>query len=104
MVESVGKSGGLALFWEDGCEVKVQNFSRRHINVVVHSRNMNIDWKFTGFFDHPDATKCYESCNLIKNLERLTLHPWVCIGDFNEVMAESKKLGRNTRQRFSTGS
>jgi hypothetical protein len=25
VVECVGKSGGLALLWEDGCEVEVQN-------------------------------------------------------------------------------
>jgi hypothetical protein len=27
VVEYVGKSGGLALFWEDGCDVEVQNFN-----------------------------------------------------------------------------
>jgi hypothetical protein len=60
---------------------------------------MNIDWKFTSFYGHPDATKRYESWNLLKTLERLTPHPWVCIGDFNEVVVDSEKLGGNTRQR-----
>jgi hypothetical protein len=60
---------------------------------------MNIDWKFTGFYGHPDATKCYESWNLLKHLERLNSHPWVCLGDFNEVLIDSEKLGGNKRQR-----
>jgi hypothetical protein len=48
-------------FGKDGCEVEVQNFSRRHINAVIHNRDMDMDWKFTGFYGHPDATKCLEA-------------------------------------------
>jgi exonuclease III len=33
VVDSVGKGGGLALFWEEDIIVDIQNFSLRHINV-----------------------------------------------------------------------
>ena len=30
VVDSVGRSGGLALIWKDEGEVEIQNYSRRH--------------------------------------------------------------------------
>jgi hypothetical protein len=45
-----------------------------------------------------DATKRVEAWNLLKTLARLTLDPWMCIGDFNEVLTVSKKVGGNTRK------
>jgi exonuclease III len=48
-VDSVGRSGGLALFWNDSLSVEIQNFSRRHINAIVGADGRNSLWKFTGF-------------------------------------------------------
>jgi exonuclease III len=98
VVECVGKSGGLALFWEDGNNVEVQNFSHRHINAIVHNRVVDVDWKFTGFYGHPDSTKHHEAWQLLKILARMSPDPWVCIGDFNKVLTSSEKLGGNARQ------
>ena len=99
VVECVGKSGGLVLFWEDECSVEIQNFSHRHINAIVHNQQMNIDWKFTGFYGQPDATKRFEGWNLLKCLARIAPDPWLCIGDFNVVLVMSEKLGGNLRQK-----
>jgi exonuclease III len=35
VVECIGKSGGLALLWNDEINVEIQNFSRHHINAKV---------------------------------------------------------------------
>ena len=35
MVDYVGRSEGLTLFWNDGFEVEIQNYSKRHINAVI---------------------------------------------------------------------
>ena len=43
VVDCVGKSGGLALLWEDGGEVDIQNFSRRHIQAIIHNRHSNFE-------------------------------------------------------------
>jgi exonuclease III len=41
-VDSVGRSGGLALLWSDEISVEVQNYSRLHVNALVclSSRHM----------------------------------------------------------------
>lgn len=99
VVEYVGKSGGLALLWEDGYEMEIQYFSRRHINAIVHCRHLAVKWKFTGFHGHPKATKCHEAWDFLKFLARLAPNPWLCIGDFNKILTMSEKMGGNTWQR-----
>jgi hypothetical protein len=41
MVDSVGRSEGLTLLWEEGCGVELQNFSNQHISAVVHYKILN---------------------------------------------------------------
>lgn len=98
VVDGVGKGGGLALFWGDDISVDIQNFSHRHINGVIKFSNSDVPWKFTSFYGHPNAAKCQEAWNLRKILGRLTPSPWLCIGDFNEVVSLSEKWGGGGRQ------
>jgi hypothetical protein len=97
VVESIGKSGGLALFWEDECRVEIKNFSHRHIN-SLYDQFLNVKWKFTGFCGQPDATKRIEAWSLLKHLARLAPNSWICVSDFNEVLMQSEKLGGNSWQ------
>jgi hypothetical protein len=34
-VDPVGRSGGVALLWKEENEIKIQNYSRRHISAIV---------------------------------------------------------------------
>ena len=52
-----------------------------------------MDWKFTRFFGHPNATKRVEAWNLLKTLAHFTPKPWMCLGDFNEVLMVLEKVG-----------
>jgi exonuclease III len=61
VVDRIGKSGGLALLWNDEISVSIQNFSRRHINGVIENLGGVENWKFTGFYGHPDAAKRHEA-------------------------------------------
>jgi hypothetical protein len=35
VVNSVGKSGGLALLWNEDAGLEIQNYSRRHIHATI---------------------------------------------------------------------
>ncbi|XP_059431505.1 uncharacterized protein LOC132165008 [Corylus avellana] len=103
VVESVGKSGGMALLWGEDVNVTIQNFSQRHINGVVKISDDGVPWKFTGFYGHPEVAKRSESWALLQHLSTLNPAPWVCIGDFNEIVTSSEKWGggeRAQRQMF----
>jgi exonuclease III len=98
VVDCVGKSRGLALFWGEEIRVEIQNFSHRHINAIIRSHPHSLDWKFTGFYGHPEVAKCHVAWELMKYLAKLQPFPWMCVGDFNEVMTMLKKSGGNLRQ------
>ncbi|XP_059446600.1 uncharacterized protein LOC132178163 [Corylus avellana] len=100
-INSIGKSGGLALLWSEDVSVDIQTFSYRHINGVCQTKSMDAKWKFIGFYGHSETTKRYEAWELLKFLARLQPLPWICIGDFNEITTMSEKWGgggRNSSQ------
>lgn len=51
----MGRSGGLALMWNDESLVEIQNFSWRNINAVVRREENGPYWKFTSFYGNPEA-------------------------------------------------
>jgi exonuclease III len=55
VVDSVGKSGGLALMWSDNIQVDIQNYSPRHINSMVKTEMNGQLWKFMGFYEYLDV-------------------------------------------------
>jgi exonuclease III len=99
VVDSVGRSGGLVLLWKGDIFVEIQNYSRRHINAIVRICENGPQWKFTGFYGHPDATKRRESWCLLEFLMSFQPVPWLCMGDFNEIIQESEKFGVRRKSR-----
>jgi hypothetical protein len=92
VVDSVGRSGGLALLWKDAEEVEIQNYSRRHINAVIREEGLP-PWKLTGFYGHPEWAKRHEAWALLAHLKHYNPEPWLAIGDFNEILEQSEKEG-----------
>lgn len=86
VVDCVGRSGGLALFWRDEVTLEIQKYSNRHINAVVKELCGDFLWKLTGFYGNPETAKREEGWNLQRRLQQLAPIPCVCIGDFNEII------------------
>lgn len=99
VVDSVGRSGVLVLLWSADIRVDIQNFSRRHINADIIEESNGQHWKFTGFYGHPEVGKRCEAWSLLRHLRSFSLIPWLCVGDFNEIMEESEKFGAGTKPR-----
>ncbi|KAL3839206.1 hypothetical protein ACJIZ3_023797 [Penstemon smallii] len=93
--EARGKSGGLALLWRKEVRVELQSFSENHIDAYVFMENDHVGWRLTGFYGEPDATKRKKSWNLLRRLASSCSKPWLCIGDFNALLYNSEKKGRN---------
>jgi hypothetical protein len=91
-VPSVGQSGGLALLWKQKVDVRIQNFSQHHIDAHMDSIQLQC-WRFTGFYGRLEQHRRRESWALLKHLNSLDSLPWLCIGDFNEILATSEKSG-----------
>jgi hypothetical protein len=99
VVDSIGKSGGLALLWKLETVVQIQNYSRWNINAVVSADSSAKEWKFSGFYGHPEVAKRLRSWSLLRHLANLNPEPWLCVEDFNEITLVFEKSSRNYRPR-----
>ncbi|KAK3225328.1 hypothetical protein Dsin_005190 [Dipteronia sinensis] len=50
-------------------------------------------WRFLGVYGHPDSTQCSHTWILLNRLQGLSALPWLCGGDFNEILQEKEKSG-----------
>ncbi|KAL0447658.1 UNVERIFIED_CONTAM: putative mitochondrial protein [Sesamum latifolium] len=92
-VDSVRKGGGFFLLWRKDLDVWLQSFSVHHIDATVLSDSYPARWHFTGFYRYPEVANSKEGWNLIRRLPQSSTHPWVCVGDFNEILAQNEKQG-----------
>lgn len=93
-IPSDGRSGGLALLWKEGTDVRFRSCSNSHIDVVVYEGNSANPWRATRFYGHPDSSKRYIPQELLKSLKLKSNLPWVVFGDFNEITHPDEKLGQ----------
>ena len=97
VVPSDGRSGGLALLWREGTDIRFKNYSHSHIDVVVHGVGNGGPWRATGFYGHPDTDKRYTSWQLLETLNVQCNMRWLGCGDFNEIVHPDEKLGWKDR-------
>jgi hypothetical protein len=93
VVDSVGCSGGLVLLWKEDVNLTIQNYSRRHINALVKTGGGGLEWKLTCFYGHLETAKRKESWAVLRHLANLSPHPWLCLGDFNEIVSMPEQRG-----------
>lgn len=64
-----GQSGGLAMLWREGVDVRFKSYFHSHIDVVVHRDGGAKPWRASSFYGHLDASKRYVSWKLLKSLK-----------------------------------
>ncbi|KAK3228648.1 hypothetical protein Dsin_000529 [Dipteronia sinensis] len=92
VVNSLGKSGGLCLYWINNVVVDLLTYSQCHIDVMISGLGSK-RWRFTGFYGHPEQSQMKHSWTLLWRLACMSTLPWVCMGDFNEIFSDKEKLG-----------
>jgi hypothetical protein len=55
------------------------------------------EWKFTGFYGHPEVIHRPASWALLCHLSGIAPKPWLCVGDFNEILSNSEKSNSSFR-------
>ncbi|XP_071683852.1 uncharacterized protein [Lolium perenne] len=100
-VKSVGLSGGLCLYWNNDSRVSLKSFSNSHIDVLIQNDELgDVEWRFTGFYGNPVRSRRKLSWDLLKFLRKEYNNPWICAGDFNEVLYGTEQIGGNERQEW----
>ncbi|XP_074299050.1 uncharacterized protein LOC141630070 [Silene latifolia] len=83
-VDSVGRSGGLAFWWNKEINCEFVSSSVHHMDFII--RDGNGDWRVTGFYGWPMVADRHLSWELLRVLGRQSTLPWMCIGDYNEIL------------------
>lgn len=85
---------GIAVLWRRGVDVILRNFSDNHIDVDVMEAD-GARWRFTGVYGFPQTEAKHRIWTLLQDLHlQDELHlPWLCAGDFNEILFQHEKEG-----------
>ncbi|KAL0416624.1 UNVERIFIED_CONTAM: hypothetical protein Slati_3494300 [Sesamum latifolium] len=89
----MGRSGCLALLWNKDMVVQLYSFSNNHIDVDILDGTSIANWRFTGFYGELDASRRREVWEKLIRLSRQSDAPWLCAGDFNEILMQLENTG-----------
>jgi hypothetical protein len=96
-VSSSGHSGGLGIFWNNNTRVESLPYSQYHIDAVVREHGGE-PWRLTCVYGEAQTAECHKTWDMIKFIKSSSPLPWVCIGDFNEVLHRSEHVGVQERR------
>jgi hypothetical protein len=100
-VNSDGLSGGLVMLWKDEVVLDLKTYSKYHIDMWVTEDITNgRKWRFTGFYGVSKRSQRKESWRLLRFLRNASDLPWLCAGDFNEVLSDQEQFGGNDREEW----
>ena len=85
------RGGGLVLYWKNDIEVEVESSLLSHIDAVIN-KNYGKAWRFTDFYGNLETHRRSESWDLLHRLHGRNSFPWLCAGDFNEIVKQSEKF------------
>ena len=91
-VSRLTRGGGLVMFWKKDFDLQVMSSSHNHIDVLINGGKENV-WRFICFYGAPETQHHMESWNLLRDLNNRFSIPWLCGGDFNELLKSHEKLG-----------
>ncbi|KAK6160575.1 hypothetical protein DH2020_003956 [Rehmannia glutinosa] len=84
-VDSTGRSSGLALLWCKNIQVTLRIFSSWFIDVDVNF--LDPIFRVTDVYGEPNVSLRHTFWNQFPNTSSPQDHPWLCFGDFNEVLS-----------------
>jgi hypothetical protein len=95
-VSSSGRSGGLGIYWNNETHIEILPFSQYHIDVIV-TENGCEPWRFTCVYEEAQTSQRFKTWDMLKYIKSSSSLPWVCMGDFNEVLHRSEHVGVQER-------
>lgn len=86
----MGISEELALFWKEDCDLRISALSCFHIKAGCLETFGNT-WRFMGIYENSNSSQRCFTWELLYRVHGLSLGPWLCGGDFNEILYKFEK-------------
>jgi endonuclease/exonuclease/phosphatase family metal-dependent hydrolase len=97
MVNYVGLSGQLVMMWKNEISLDSKSYSKYHKDVwIIETSSMTRTLRFTSFYGELAQTYRKESWQMLRFLQKEIDLPWLCAGDFNEVLFDHEHFGVKT--------
>lgn len=80
--------------------VSITSYSSNHIDAQMTVAGHPSQWRFTGFYGHPERHRRKDSWNLLEDLSPQSNQPWLLMGDFNDIRHPEEKRGRVPHPRW----
>jgi hypothetical protein len=90
-VNSVGLSGGLALFWHESIIVDIKDMNKNYIDAYIRMSPNEPEWHLTCIYGEPRVENRHLVWSQLQNLRSSAL-PWLVVGDFNEALWQFEHL------------
>jgi len=94
---SLGRSGGIALFWDESLKVDLITITNKLIDIKVQESPSAIPWRISFIYGEPRAEDRHLTWELLKRIRLRSDRPWVIMGDFNEVMWQFEHFSETRR-------
>ena len=93
VVPRKGRGGGLAMLWKREVALEIMGYSRNHIDVIISEQDMGFKRRMTSFYENSKTHRRQESWDELVALNQKFQLPWLCYGDFNEILSGEEKMG-----------
>lgn len=91
VVDCIGKFGGLCLFWKRSVKVEVIYSDNNVIHSYVINMNTNAIFRYSFVYGNPVSQQRKRFWVILRNLHQNNHKPWICAGDFNDLLHSSDK-------------
>lgn len=94
VVKAQRRSKGLSILWRSQDEVKIKSYFKNHIDCEV-SFECTIVFRLTSIYGELIRSLRKNYWDMIMTLHGEGVGPWCLIVDYNNVLCQSKKWGRD---------
>ncbi|KAF7128168.1 hypothetical protein RHSIM_Rhsim11G0021500 [Rhododendron simsii] len=94
-VDPVGSAGGLALWWNSDLAIDIEIATKNIVHTIISDKGNSLVWAASFVYGCPSRdgkSQVWDELRMLGKFEKL---PWLCMGDFNEVLCSSDKRGGN---------
>ena len=92
VVPCIYRASSLAMLWNEEITY-IFRLTLKIINAHIMTGTTN-PWRLTIFYGRLEEHHRHESWNYLRHLHTQDSLPWVCLGDFNEILNSTEKQGR----------
>lgn len=96
-IDNRGRSGGIALLWDENIHVNLLSIGDRYIDVSIKENPHAESWRATFICGEPRIEDRHRTWEILQRLKNRSPEPWIVIGDFNEAMWQFEHFSETRR-------